>query len=450
MSQSVQVPYGDGSVAIGVPGDAIVLEVADQPAPSNPVTAVKEALGNPLGCDKLSQIACKGGRAAVVVPDVTRPGNFRQIAASVVLEELHAAGVKDSDIVIVNGPGSHRMNTPDELRKMLGAEICSRYRVVNHDLYDNDNLVDFGTSELGDPVVINRTVAEADIIVDLGLVQPQPSAGYSSGGKHFAVGVAGAQTIVATHRSFDPDGIWGPTSRIGVWKGNRFRDRLESIAQTFQEKCKAGVIFTVNCVINSRHQIIGVFAGEMMASFTPAAELADRQWKVDITRQADIVVCAAGYPYDKDIYQVGVATCTLERAPIPVVKEGGVIIFVGPMDEISPEGTTEAYVTKVLLDSYSPEDVFQKAQEFDDKGEIPPLGLQRAFSNCLFEKLVHGNLFIAGAKRPGFTRGVHWMPTRDFDTAFQMGKDLLGNSNVEVVVVPRARSTIVNVTGRCE
>ena len=118
------------------------------------------------------------------------------------------------------------------------------------------------------------------------------------------------------------------------------------------------------------------------------------------------------------------------------------------MGEVPTEGTTEAYVAKVLGDAYGPEDVFDMAREFDEKGGVPPLGLQRAFSNCLFEKLVHGHLIMAGAKMPGLARSVHWRPTRTFDEAYRLGSDILGKKEAHTVVIPRVRSTIVNVQER--
>jgi nickel-dependent lactate racemase len=441
----MKMPYGEGVMSISPPDGAIVVETNDLSPLEAPANAIREALQKPIGSERLSQIARKNDRVTIVIPDITRPGTFRKEVIPLVLEELHRSGVRDEDICILNGPGSHRHNTDAEFRRMMGDEITDRYSVLNHNLYDEETLIELDNSDLGDPVIVNRLIIESDVVIDVGLVQPQPSAGYSSGGKHFSVGVAGAKTIISTHRSFDPAGIWGSTSRMGVWKGNKFRDRHESIATKIQESTKAGVIFSVNCVINSQHKLIGIFAGEMLASFKAAAELADKQWKVDIPSEADLVICAAGHPYDKDIYQVGVAVCALERAPVPAVKEGGVIIFVGPMGEIPHEGTTEQYVMKVLSDAYGPEDVFNIAREFDDKGEIPPLGLQRAFSNCLFEKLVHGHLVMAGAKMPGLTRSVHWTPTRSFEEAYGLGKDILGKNDASILVIPRVRSTIVNI-----
>ena len=38
--------------------------------------------------------------------------------------------------MIVNGTGSHRANTPDELVSMVGRDVLERYRVVNHVAHD--------------------------------------------------------------------------------------------------------------------------------------------------------------------------------------------------------------------------------------------------------------------------------------------------------------------------
>jgi nickel-dependent lactate racemase len=445
VERQIPMPFGEDTVTISVPDDVVVADVEDVIPSESANHMVRNSLDFPLESDRLTRLASKGDRVVVVVPDMTRPGKFRSVVVREVIKDLHAAGVRDEDVTILNGPGSHRANTKAEFVKMMGEDLVSSYRVVNHDLYDEKNLVDLGTSDLGDPVIVNRMITEADLVVDVGLVHPQPSAGYSSGGKHFSVGVAGARTIISTHRSFDPRGIWGATSRMGVWKGNHFRDRHESIGRAVQAQTKAGVIFTVNVVINSRHDIIGAFSGEMMASFRAAAALADRQWKVHVPGQADMVICAAGHPYDKDIYQVGVAVCSLERAPVPAVREGGVIIFVGPMGEVPTKGTTEDYVANLLGNAYGPEDVFEVAREFDERGEVPPLGLQRAFSNCLFETLVHGHLFMAGARLPGAARSAHWTPSRTFEEAYQRGRDMLGRKDVSTLVVPRVRSTVVDV-----
>ena len=41
--------------------------------------------------------------------------------------------VRPEDVTILIATGTHRINTPPELERMLGRDILSRYRVINHD-----------------------------------------------------------------------------------------------------------------------------------------------------------------------------------------------------------------------------------------------------------------------------------------------------------------------------
>ncbi len=72
-----------------------------------------------------------------------------------VLDEL---GVPDDDVVILVATGTHRGNTDEEIRAMLGDEIVERVRVVNHDARDKATLTFLGEHGNGVPVWINRLV----------------------------------------------------------------------------------------------------------------------------------------------------------------------------------------------------------------------------------------------------------------------------------------------------
>ena len=88
---------------------------------------------HPIAGAPLRSIVRSGERVAVVIPDITRP-----LPTERLLPWLFAAlpHVPPDRIVIVNGTGSHRANTEDELRRMVGPEVHSRYRIVNHDAQD--------------------------------------------------------------------------------------------------------------------------------------------------------------------------------------------------------------------------------------------------------------------------------------------------------------------------
>jgi nickel-dependent lactate racemase len=102
--------------------------------------------------------------------------------------------------VIVNGTGSHRANTPDELRRTVGAEVYARHRVVNHDAHDPGTLVEAGTGIDGRPVLRNRDYVEADRRIVLGFLEPPHfMAGFSGGYKGIFPAVADIGAIMRYH-----------------------------------------------------------------------------------------------------------------------------------------------------------------------------------------------------------------------------------------------------------
>ena len=46
----------------------------------------------------------------------------------------------EGNITIVVGTGTHRANTAEELEGIVGAEVCRRLRVINHNAYDEESM----------------------------------------------------------------------------------------------------------------------------------------------------------------------------------------------------------------------------------------------------------------------------------------------------------------------
>jgi nickel-dependent lactate racemase len=77
--------------------------------------------------------------------------------------------VADDDVTILIATGTHRANTPEELERMLGADILRRFRVVNHDSRDAASL---GCRFTGTGTVcLNRGWLGADVRITTGFVE---------------------------------------------------------------------------------------------------------------------------------------------------------------------------------------------------------------------------------------------------------------------------------------
>lgn len=76
--------------------------------------------------------------------DVTRPAPS-WVMVPCVVEELEKAGVKDEDITVVFGLGSHRKQTEEEKKRLVGEDIYSRIRCIDS---DPEQCVHMGTCKM--------------------------------------------------------------------------------------------------------------------------------------------------------------------------------------------------------------------------------------------------------------------------------------------------------------
>jgi nickel-dependent lactate racemase len=235
-----------------------------------------------------------------------------------ILNELNSAGVKDEDITIIFGCGTHRAVTDEEAVRLLGENVVKRVRVVSHDCKAKD-LVYFGTTRYGTKVYLNRVFAEADVKILTGDVCFHYYAGYGGGRKSVLPGVAGEETIRANHAM-----LLHPNAKTGVLDGNPVHEDMVEAARM------AKVDFILNVVTNTRGEIVRAFAGDLEKAFYEGVKLVDEMYRLPVDKRADIVVVSpGGYPADVNLYQ---AYKGVDSA-LEVVKRGGVIVLAAECSE---------------------------------------------------------------------------------------------------------------------
>ena len=138
---------------------------------------VERALNEPIGTKRLREIAQPENKVAIVVDDATRKVPSETILLPV-LTELNLAGVKDENVTVIFGCGTHRAVKPEEAQELLGEEVLKRVKTISHCCSGND-LVYIGTTKTqGNKVYVNRIFAEADVKVLIGDVNYHYYAGY--------------------------------------------------------------------------------------------------------------------------------------------------------------------------------------------------------------------------------------------------------------------------------
>ena len=147
--KKVNLAYGKGNMVITVPDEAVVIEPRHLPGLQDEKKAVQAAMRSPIGSPALKGMVKPTDTVAIVISDITRPTPNHKIVPWI-MEELDQ--VPKSNFVIINGLGSHRANTKEELIQMLGKEVVDQVRIVNHDAFDDNELVHVGKNSYGSDV----------------------------------------------------------------------------------------------------------------------------------------------------------------------------------------------------------------------------------------------------------------------------------------------------------
>lgn len=138
----INLAYGRKVLWVELPDDApvTVIEPKFIPGLPNERKALAAALTSPIASPPLRDLVNPSDSVSVVFSDLTRPMPSDRVLP-VLLEELARAGVPDGYIVLINALGTHRPQTEAELKAMLGDEVVNRYRIVQHNAWDESNLV---------------------------------------------------------------------------------------------------------------------------------------------------------------------------------------------------------------------------------------------------------------------------------------------------------------------
>jgi nickel-dependent lactate racemase len=317
-----QIPCGKKFISIQIPDNVPVRWIESRkmaPVP-NVTRTVEEALNRPIGTLRLRDLVKPNQTVALVVTDITRQLP-EEIILPLTLRELEAGGIKKQDVTAVVATGTHRPNTPEELKEKFG-EVVNEITFINHDPYDPKGLIELGTSSSGIPLVFNRKVAQADIRISTGVIETHLFAGYSGGVKSIAIGVAGEETIAATHNY-----QMLQQTRLGIIEGNEFRRFLTEATQAI------GLHFIVNVLQIGEKEVVKVVAGDPVEAFNEGVKTARSLYEVKIDQPGEIVVSGVGYPKSRDLYQATRAANAVVFGPQPVVSKGGAILIPAPCED---------------------------------------------------------------------------------------------------------------------
>jgi lactate racemase len=317
----VDLAYGRGRLAVEVPDHAVVIRPEELPGLADERAAFEEAVRRPIASRPLDELAKSNDTVAIVIADITRPSPSERLVPWLMAELSH---VPRENFVIVNGTGSHRANTREELVRMLGAEVVETVRIVNHNAFDDATLTHLGRTSYGGEVWVNNDYLRADVRIATGFIEPHFFAGFSGGPKGVVPGVAGIKTIMHLHNA---EMIGHPNSTWALLEGNPVQGQIrEAVAM-------APPHFMVNVAVNTQRQITAVWAGHYIEAHEVGCRFVAEHATRPVEEPFDIVITTnSGYPLDQNLYQ----TVKGMSAAARIVRPGGAIVAVSECSDGLP------------------------------------------------------------------------------------------------------------------
>jgi lactate racemase len=343
-SKIVHLAYGKTGLSVEVPADAVVIEPKYVEGLPDERAALIDAMRKPINSKPLRNLVKPGQKVTIVHTDITRATPNERVLPPM-LAELESAGIRRSDITLLNALGTHRPQTRDELAAMLGREVVASYRCLQHDANDDAGLVKVGRTVFGHTVRVNRNFMEADVRILTGFIEPHFFAGFSGGPKGVLPSIAGAESVLSNHGAKmigDPKSTWGITEGNPIWE-----EMLEAARMTHPT-------FLLNVAMNRDKQITGVFAGELYEAHKAGCAFVKSCAMVPVPEPFDVVITSnSGYPLDLNLYQ----TIKGVSAAAQVVREGGSIIAASQCWDGIPE---HGCFGKLLRESTSPAELLAR------------------------------------------------------------------------------------------
>ena len=421
------LPFGKEKIKLELPEEQVagvlVSHAHEYKAPKSEAELVADALANPIGSPKLSDLA-KGKKNCVIISsDHTRP-----VPSHVIMPQLLAElrkGNPDIDITILIATGMHRATTKEELIAKYGKEIAEHEKFVIHVSRNDEDMVSVGTLPSGGDCRINKVAANADLLISEGFIEPHFFAGMSGGRKSVLPGIASKVTVLANHCS---EFINSPHARTGILQGNPIHEDMLYAAKA------AKLAFICNVVIDADKKVIAAFAGDREKAHYAGADFEMKLAGVKPV-PADIVITTnGGYPLDQNIYQ-SVKGMTAAEA---TCKEGGVIIDVSSCSD--GHGGEDFYNNLKNAES------IQKAMD-----EILARGRNETVfdqweAQILMRMLLKFTIIMVTEAPQQMIEDMHMKYAASIDDALAMAKDVLAKKGItdpKITVIPDGVSVIV-------
>lgn len=421
--------------------------------------ATLESIRHPIGMETLDKLVKKGSKITIVIPDIVKggcqPTAHRKVSITAILNELYSFGVEKRDILLLFSNGLHPRTNEAEARKILGDDLFNEFwysgQITSHDSEDPENIVDLGFDELGDAVVINKAVYDADLAILIGHTQGNPYGGYSGGYKHCATGITNWKSIASHHI---PSVMHKPDF-VPVTGHSVMRTKFDMIGQ-HMEKCMGKKFFCCDAVLDTYARQIAVYSGWAKEMMPVSWKIANQRTYVPFAKKKyDILIF--GMPRDFH-YGPGMGTNPIQMMQAlsaqvirhkRIMSDNCVIICSSLCDGWFNEERFP--YAKELFDLYTEKcsilpDMAQYAEEYANRqdyvnkyryeGAFHPYHAFSMMSCGHIAEMNTSAIYIVGAKKPGIARSLGLKTRSSFEEALEDAKKIVGD-HPNILALPK-------------
>jgi nickel-dependent lactate racemase len=419
----IELAYGKGRLKVNIPDYVHTQVVEPRYVHGLPdqLSAVGEALANPVKHAPLSTSVRQGQRVAIVFSDITRATPYPMVLPPLLQALSH---IPDDHITFFCATGTHRPATEQELISILGKEVTQRFRIIQNNASDPKQHQFAGTTSSGLPVWLNKEILAHDLKILTGFIEPHFFAGFSGGGKAIMPGMASLETVRQNHaiRNLDHHHArWGHTSGNPLWE------------EVMEAAEMAAPLFLLNITLNRNKEITGVFAGELREAHKQGCAFVRESAMVPLNGAFHIVLTSnSGYPLDLNVYQSVKGMSAAER----IVKEGGSIILAAQCWDGIPAGSDYEAILKSV-------DRVESLMGYIREHEAELQDTWQVYFQAMIQMKAH--VYLYSQLDPQTVKSAHLEPLKNID---RMILELIGTygPDCRICVLPEGPHTIPYLT----
>ena len=421
--KEVKLPYGKEFIELEVDDnvDILVSQAGEFKAKKSEEDLVREALSNPIGSEKLSDLVKGKEKITIITSDHTRPVPSH-ITMPILLEEIRSTN-PEADITILIATGFHRPTTHEELVNKFGEEIVKNEKIIVHKSGVDEDMVELDRLPSGGRLLLNKHAINTDLLISEGFIEPHFFAGFSGGRKSVLPGVASEKTVLANHCS---KFIASDYSRTGILDENPIHKDMAFAAE------QARLAFILNVVIDAEKKIINAFAGDRVKAHAEGCDFVRGLSTIEGVN-ADIAITSnGGYPLDQNVYQSVKSMTAAEAA----AADDGIIIEVSRCND--GHGGESFY--KTFKEAADPKDIEDRVLQIPMEETIADQWEIQILARILVR---HKVIFVTDPENKQLIEDMHMTYAASLDEALKMAKEIKGE-DAKVAFVPDGVSVIVN------